>query len=123
MLLDKWTNGDVRVTHGKLRQLSGDRGGSSFGDLQVAFGKLGFEVPLDASGDSTLTWGALLGRLRNGAGAVVLGDYGDMPSWHARWDRSFWRNKGTKDNHAIYVERYDRKRGRVWMMDPLARGD
>ncbi len=123
MLLDKWTNGDVRVTHGKLRRLSGDRGGSSLEDLQVAFRKLGFDVPLDASGDSTLTWGGLLGRLRNGAGAVVLGDYGDMPRWHARWDRSFWRKKGKEDNHAVYVERYDRKRGRVWIMDPLARGD
>jgi hypothetical protein len=123
MLLDKWTNGDVRITHGKLRRLSGDRGGSSLEDLQVAFRKLGFDVPLDASGDSTLTWRGLLGRLRNGAGAVVLGDYGDMPRWHARWDRSFWRKKGKKDNHAVYVERYDRKRGRVWIMDPLARGD
>jgi hypothetical protein len=123
MLLDKWTNGDVRVTHGKLRRLSGDRGGSSLEDMQVAFRKLGFDVPLDASGDSTLTWRGLLGRLRNGAGAVVLGDYSDMPRWHARWDRSFWRKKGKKDNHAVYVERYDRKRGRVWLMDPLARGD
>ena len=123
MLLDKWTNGDVRMTHGKLRRLSGDRGGSSFEDLQVAFRKLGFDLPLDASGDSRLTWGGLLGRLRKGAGAVVLGDYGDMPRWHARWDRSFWRKKGKEDNHAVYVERYDRKRGRVWLMDPLARGD
>ncbi len=123
MLLDKWTNGDVKVTHGKLRRLSDDRGGSSLEDLQVAFRKLGFDVPLDASGDSTLTWRRLLGRLRNGAGAVVLGDYGDLPRWHARWDRSFWRKKGKKDNHAVYVERYDRKRGRVWIMDPLARGD
>ena len=123
MLLDKWTNGDVRVTHGELRRLSGDRGGSSLEDLQVAFRKLGFDVTLDASGDGTLTWRGLLGRLRNGAGAVVLGDYGDLPRWHARWDRTFWRKKGKEDNHAVYVERYDRKRGRVWMMDPLARGD
>jgi hypothetical protein len=123
MLLDKWTNGDVQVTHGKLRQLSGDHGGSSLEDLHVAFGKLGFEVPLDASGDSTLTWGGLLDRLRKGAGAVVLGDYGNMPRRYARWDLGFWRKTGEDDNHAIYVERYDRKHGRVWMMDPLARGD
>ena len=27
------------------------------------------------------------------------------------------------DNHAVYVERFDRRRGRVWLMDPLARGN
>ena len=123
MLLDKWTNGDVQVTHGKLRHLSGDRGGSSFEDLQVAFRTLGFDVPLDASGNSTLTWSQLLARLRKGAGAVVLGDYGDLPRRYARWDRGFWRKTGKDDNHAVYVERYDRKRHRVWIMDPLARGD
>ena len=123
MLLDKWTNGDVQVTHGKLRRLSGDRGGSSFEDLQVAFRKLGFDVPVDASGDSTLTWSQLLGRLRKGAGAVVLGDYGDMPRRYGRWDRGFWRKTGEDDNHAVYVERYDRKHHRVWIMDPLARGN
>ena len=26
------------------------------------------------------------------------------------------------DNHAVYVERFDRRRGRVWIMDPLGRG-
>jgi hypothetical protein len=123
MLLDKWTNGDVQVTHGELRRMSGDRGGSSLEDLQVAFRELGFDVPLDASGDSTLTWRQLLGRLRKGAGAVVLGDYGDMPRRHARWDPDFWRKKGKEDNHAVYVERYDARRHRVWIMDPLARGN
>ena len=125
MLLDKWTNGEVRRTHGQLRRLSGDRGGgSSFEDMQVAFRKLGFRIALDRDGDSTLTWGGLLGRLRNGAGAVVLGDYADLPRYHGRWDYSFWRKKGKKDkdDHAIYVERYDRRHGRVWVMDPLARG-
>ena len=123
MMLDKWTNGDVRVTHGKLRHLSGDRGGSSFEDLEAAFRKLGFDVPVDASGNSTLTWSQLLGRLRKGAGAVVLGDYGDMPRRYGRWDRGFWRKSGKGDNHAVYVERYDRRRHRVWIMDPLARGN
>jgi hypothetical protein len=122
MLLDKWTNGDVQVSHGKLRHLSGDRGGSSFADLEVAFHKLGFDVPVDASGESTLTWSQLLTRLRKGAGAVVLGDYGNMPRRYARWDRRFWRKTGEDDNHAVYVERYDRRHHRVWIMDPLARG-
>ena len=123
MLADKWTNGDIRVTHGELRRLSGDlKGGSSFEDMQVAFRKLGLPFALNANGDSQLTWGALLGRLRRGAGAVVLGDQGQLPRWYGRWDIRFWKKKGKEDNHALYVERYDRRHGRVWVMDPLARG-
>jgi hypothetical protein len=126
MLLDKWTNGDVRVTHQRLRRLSGDReGGSSLEDLRVAFRRLGFTVTLDGDGNATMAWGTLLARLRSGGGAVVLGDYGDLPRWYGRWDTRFWRGKGTSgnDNHAVYVERYDARRGVVWLMDPLGRGD
>jgi hypothetical protein len=122
MLLDKWTNGNLRVTHGELRRLAGDRGGSSLEDLQVAFRRLGFGIALDARGNSTLTWGALLARLGRGAGAVVLGDESHLPRWYGRWDYQFWQKTGKKDNHAVYIERYDRRRGRVWLMDPLARG-
>jgi hypothetical protein len=125
MLLDKWTNGDVTPTHQRLRTLSGDRdGGSSLEDLRVALRKLGFKVELDADGDATMTWGALLRRLKDGGGAVVLGDYGQLPSYFGRWDYRFWKGKGTSgnDNHAVYVERYDPRRGVVWLMDPLGRG-
>jgi hypothetical protein len=69
-----------------------------------------------------MTWQGLLARLKAGAGAVVLGDYGKLPRWYGRWDRPFWNGKGKTDNHALYVERYDARRGRVWMMDPLGRG-
>jgi hypothetical protein len=126
MLLDKWTNGDVSVTHQRLRRLSGDDdGGSSLEDLRVAFRRLGFKVELDADGDATMTWRALLRRLKDGGGAVVLGDYGQLPGWFGRWDYRFWKGKGASgdDNHAIYVERYDPRRGVVWLMDPLGRGD
>ena len=148
MLLDKWTNGDVTRTHQQLRALSGDtQGGSTFADLHVAFAKLGFNVPGNLAGDRP-TWHQLLSALRHGAGAVVLGDYGQLPRWYGRWDYWFWKGgpvdaagpgarahapaakgkpktkvKMRPDNHAIYVERYDPRRGRVWVMDPLARGD
>ncbi len=123
MLLDKWTNGDVLVSHQRLRRLSGDlHGGSSFTDMQVAFRRLGFAIPLSPTGDSTMTWRGLLARLKSGAGAVVLGDYGKLPRWFGRWDRPFWNGRSKTDNHAVYVERYDAKRGRVWLMDPLGRG-
>src|SRR5262245_54748167 len=80
MLLDKWTNGDVIRTHQQLRALSGDRrGGSGFEELHDAFAKLGFRVPDRRVGDG-LTWGQLLGKLKRAAGAIVLGDYGQLPS-------------------------------------------
>lgn len=124
MLLDKWTNGDVRIHHQKLRRMSGDlRGGSAFDELAVTFEKLGFDLEYSPDGGARITFGQMLARLRKGAGAIVLGDYHDLPRYYGRWDRKFWKKKGKKDNHAVYVERYDRARGRVWLMDPLARGD
>lgn len=91
MLLDKWTNGDVTRTHQQLRALSRDRkGGSTFKDLAVAFDKLGFHTPSNLGG-SRLTWHELLKRLRQGAGAVVLGDYSHLPRWYGRWDYGFWK--------------------------------
>jgi hypothetical protein len=122
MLLDKWTNGDVLVSHQALRSKSGDRvGGSSFDELKAAYAKIGFKLKFSPDGGDRITWGQLLARLRKGAGAVVLGDYGDLPRYFGRWDYRFWKKKKEKDNHAVYIERYSR--GRVWLMDPLARGD
>ena len=124
MLLDKWTNGDRQVTHQRLRALSGDRsGGSQFRNMKVAFRKLGFGFKYSPDGGDAMTWAQLLTRLSKGAGAIVLGDDHKLPRYFGRWDYAFWKKKGKKDNHALYIERYDRKRGRVWLMDPLARGD
>ncbi|HET7830308.1 MAG TPA: hypothetical protein VFL03_12170 [Candidatus Limnocylindrales bacterium] len=122
MLLDKWTNGDREITHQRLRALSGDtHGGSQFRDMRVAFRKLGFSFKYSPDGGDPMTWNQLLTRLSKGAGAIVLGDYHKLPRYFGRWDHAFWKKKGKKDNHAMYIERYDRKRGRVWLMDPLAR--
>src|SRR3954471_17154812 len=124
MLLDKWTNGRVTVTRQQLRAASGDHaGGSQFRDMKRAFAKYGFDLRFSPDGGDAMTWGQLLRRLGKGAGAVVLGDDHKLPGWFARWDYAFWKKKGEKDNHALYIERYDRKHGRVWLMDPLARGD
>jgi hypothetical protein len=123
MLLDKWTNGDRQITHQRLRALSGDtRGGSQFRDMRVAFDKLDFAFKYSPDGGDPMTWNQLLTRLSKGAGAIVLGDYHKLPGYFGRWDYAFWKKK-KKDNHAVYIERYDRQRGRVWLMDPLARGD
>ncbi|MEO5965798.1 MAG: hypothetical protein ABIR11_10065, partial [Candidatus Limnocylindrales bacterium] len=124
MLLDKWTNGDVRVTREALRAASGDPfGGSSLDDMQVAFKHYGFDLQFSPDGGTRVTWGQLLYRLAHGAGAVLLGDDSKLPRWYGRWDYGFWKGKGKDDNHAVYIEAYDRKRGRVWLMDPLGRGD
>ena len=128
MLLDKWTNGDVTRTHQQLRKLARDRrGGSTLEDLREAYGRVGIDLRFSPDGGERITWAKLLRRLGNGAGAVLLGDDSKLPRWYGRWDYSFWKltkkEKASKDNHAVYIERYDRKRGRVWMMDPLGRGD
>lgn len=126
MLLDKWTNGDVTRTHQQLRSLAQDhRGGSTLKDLRLAYAELGIDLRFSPDGGERITWPDLLRRLENGAGAVILGDDADLPRWYGRWDYSFWKltkkEKADKDNHAVYIERYDRRHGRVWLMDPLGR--
>lgn len=128
MLLDKWTNGATKRSHQQLRRLSGDlRGGSDLADLRRAYARLGIDLTFSPDGGERITWGGLLKRLSQGAGAVLLGDYSDLPRYYGRWEYSFWKltkdEKASKDNHAVYIERYDRRRGRVWLMDPLARGN
>ena len=123
MLVEKWTNGVLTVDHRKLRDLSGDKhGGSTFVEMRVAYAKLGLDLKYSPDGGAPMTWAQLLGRLKAGGGAVVLGDYGQLPRYFGRWDHGFWKGLGRNDNHAVYVERYDARRGRVWLMDPLARG-
>lgn len=125
MLLDKWTNGEVKVTRQQLRSLSRDhRGGSTLADLQAAYAKLGFRLAYSPDGGERISWSQLLRRLEAGAGAVMLGNDSALPRRYGRWDPEFWKQTDPeKDNHAVYIERYDRWRGRVWLMDPLARGD
>jgi hypothetical protein len=120
MLLDKWTNGDVSESRQRLRRLSGDRGGSNFGDVKIAFDRLGMPFRYSPDGGDRMTWSMLLGRLSHGAGAVVLGDYGSLPRRYGRWDLAFWKKDGEDDNHAMYLDRYDPRSGRVFLMDPLA---
>ena len=128
MLLDKWTNGDVTRTYQQLRRLAQDHGGgSALADLGVASARLGIDLRFSPDGGERITWPDLLRRLERGAGAVVLGNYAALPRWYGRWDRAFWtltkEETAEGDNHAMYIERYDRERGRVWLMDPLGRGD
>jgi hypothetical protein len=126
MLLDKWTNGEITRTHQQLRDLAQTHpGGSSLDDLRDAYAHLGIGLRFSPDGGERITWPVLLKRLASGAGAVLLGDDSKLPRWYGRWDRDFWTltkdEAPEKDNHAIYIERYDRRHGRVWLMDPLGR--
>ncbi len=122
MLLDKWTHGGRRVRQSVLRRASHDKkGGSSLYDLSRGIARVtGIHVPYSPGGD-TMAWWQLLDRLDRGGGAVLVGEYGDLPAHFSRWDRSFARRRNS--SHAVYVQSYDRVQGRVWLMDPLADGD
>ena len=125
MLLDKWTNGEVTRSHEKLRRLSRRPQGRVAVRRTCARVRAASASTLRFSpnGGERITWSRLLRRLAQGSGAVILGDYSDLPRHYGRWDYRFWKGKGKHDNHAMYIERYDRKHGRVWLMDPLARGE
>ena len=129
MLIDKWTNGKIHPSHQRLRALSGDHvKGSNLEDLEIAYRRLGIKLKFSPNGGERISFNGLLHRLANGAGAVVLGDDSRLPRWYGRWDYGFWKmtkkdrkKHPSRDNHAVYVERFDRRHGRVWLMDPLGR--
>ncbi len=123
MLLDKWTNGQLQPGRDRLRALSGDHaGGSNLPDVARAFALLGVPLRYSPGGGDRISWNQLLARLARGAGAVIVGRDGALPRYYGRWDLQFWKKKGKDSYHAVYVERYDARAGRVWLMDPLARG-
>jgi hypothetical protein len=121
MLVEKWTAGRVTVSKDRLRRMSGDmKKGSSFEDLAPVMRQLGLSGKWSPEGGDYVTWGELRQRIRKGGGAILLGDYHELPRWYGRWAPTFWKKKGKKDNHAIYLDRYDRSSDQFWVMDPLA---
>lgn len=121
MLVDKWTAGRMIVSKDRLRELSGDlTGGSNLAHLSLALDKIGIQARTSPNGGDDVTWTELRHRLAAGGGAILLGDGGDLPRWYGRWDPEFWAKTGDQDNHALYVDGYDRRTDRFWLMDPLA---
>ncbi len=122
MLLDKWTHGRIRVGQAKLRTASfDDEGGAGFRDLASGVTRAtGIRLRWSPGGGDPMTWWQLLDRLERDGGAVLFGQYGRLPAAQTRWAPAFAR--ADNDDHAVYVERYDRANGRVWLMDPLAVG-
>jgi hypothetical protein len=121
MLVDKWSHGRIRTNQWELRRASGDKkGGSSLNDLRKGFARaIGVKLAIPGWGGS-IRWWQLLDRLEHGGGAVLIGEYNRMPAHFSRWSPSYAARK--ESSHAVYVERYDRKNGRVWIMDPLGPG-
>ena len=119
MLLDKWTTGEMRASHAGLHALAGDRRSSDLQDVSTVFATFGLSLRYSPNGGDFITWPELLGRLEKGAGAILLGDYGHLPRYYGRFDPQFWRNDATTDDHALYLDRYDRAHDRIWVMDPL----
>jgi hypothetical protein len=122
MLLDKWTHGRVRIRQSVLRRASHDKkGGSSLYDLARGIARLtGRRLSFSPGHGDSMTWWQLLDRIDRGGGAVLIGEYRRLPAHYTRWDRSFARRRDS--SHAVYIQSYDRARGRVWLMDPLADG-
>ena len=122
MLLDKWTHGRLTPQREALRRSSGDGvGGSRFSDLARAISRqYGWRPKFSPDGGERLTWNDLLERLASGGGAVLAGDYGRLGSPFTRWDRSYAHDPNA-GGHALYVEQYDERNKRIWLMDPLGR--
>jgi hypothetical protein len=121
MLVEKWSAGRITVSKDRLRRLSGDRSkGSNFKDLAPVLRQLGLKARWSPEGGEFVTWNEMRARIRAGGGAVLLGDYHELPSYYGRWAPRFWKKKGKKDNHAIYLDRYDGRTDQFWVMDPLA---
>ncbi len=121
MLLDKWSHGRVRASQFKLRKASGDKeGGSTLRELSRGFAKAA-RVKLKTPGyGGSMEWWQLLDRLESGGGAVIVGEYNRLPAHFSRWSRGYAARRSS--SHAVFVERYDRRHGRVWIDDPLAPG-
>lgn len=121
MLVDKWTAGRMIVSKDRLRKLSGDRkGGSSLEMVGRVLRKIGLPARTSPLGGASITWTDLRARLAAGGGAILLGDDSKLPRWFGRWDLTFWGRTGNRDDHAVYLDRYDPAHDRFWVMDPLA---
>jgi hypothetical protein len=121
MFVDKWTAGRLTISKDRLRKLSGDlHGGSKLNLVGRVLREIGLPARASPTGGAVVTWKDLRARLASGGGAILLGDDSKLPRWYGRWDPAFWRGTGNGDDHAVYLDRYDRANDRFWIMDPLA---
>ena len=125
MLIEEWTGRSVDRT--ALRAASGahSAGATDLRELRRgAANLLGLDLPASPRLGDRMTWRDLLHRLAHGGGAVVVGWYSSLPSRLSRWDRKLARMDPTADDgHAMFVTDYRPRTGKLWLMDPLGRGD
>lgn len=125
MLIEAWTGHPVdRVA---LRAASGasPKGASDLRDLRSGVADLlGLDLPASPRLGDRMTWRDLLHRLEHGGSAVVVGWYSSLPARLTRWDRKLAAMDPTPDDgHAMFVTDYRPSTGKLWLMDPLGRGD
>jgi hypothetical protein len=120
MLIDKWTHGRVRVSQSELRHASRTKqNAATLADLARGVGRAtGLLLHSSPGMGDPMTWWQFLDRLEHGGGGVVIGLYSRLPTAFSRWNPAFAASP--RSGHALYVERYQRAEGRVWLMDPLA---
>jgi hypothetical protein len=120
MLVDKWTTGRRSAPQQLLRRATGipsADGGPTLGQLRRAVAKVsGIDMRWSPSGGDPMTWPELLARLENGGGALVNVWPEKLPRHYRRWLPNLVAG------HSVYVERYEHRKGRLWLMDPLGRG-
>lgn len=119
MLLDKQTNGRLRVSGGDLRAAqtdqdtaAGDRPGTTLGAVGAAFRSYG----QDLQRTSLPTVAALRSVSISGRGVVLQGSY-------ARFSLAYRIQKSFTGGHSIYVDHAVTRSDGVWYwrMDPLGR--
>lgn len=125
MLIDWYTFGAIDTSDVRIRQASGINPavGMNFEAINVAIKRL-FATQLggllyseaNGSGNKQIIWKQLLEHLSRGGGAVVCGNYGDLPTHYRRWSPGF------AAGHAAYVQGIPGQALRQWF-DPLAAGN
>jgi hypothetical protein len=120
MLIDKWTEGRVDAPQGALRRASGiapREGGPTLRQLRKAVARVaGIDLRWSPNGGDRMTWDQLLDRLADGGGALVNIWPARLPRYYRRWIPTL------TSGHSVYIERYQPRRDRIWLMDPLGRG-
>ena len=97
MLVEKWTAGRITESKDRLRRLSGDKvKGSNFRDLAPVLRRLGLKARWSPEGGDFVTWNEMRAQIRGGGGAVLLGDYHDLPRWYGRWAPSSGRRRARR---------------------------
>jgi hypothetical protein len=129
MMLDVWSQGDIRLKHQDLaREAAGNRTypGIATAAARLANVEVRFSEAFNANGTETVTWEELLDRLSRGGAASVVGFYSQLVGHRSiagaeliRHDRNLANS--TTVRHAMTVSNFQRAKKRIWLQDPMGR--